>query len=83
MSDAASTVDQYTDLATDLAREFGELSGEIVVEENVGVETAAKEAFELLDLVGLEAAGVSVNLDEELLETRWMRVLGGQGVCEV
>lgn len=43
------------------------MAGEIVVEEDVGVEATPEETFELGYLVGLEAAGIAVDLDGELL----------------
>ena len=70
MRDFAPPIDQHADLPTDLPREFRQLSREIVVEANVCVEATAKQAFELFDLAGLEAFGVSVDLDGELLRTR-------------
>jgi hypothetical protein len=45
MGNRSTPIDQHADLPTNLTREFGELSREVVVEEDVGVETAAKEAL--------------------------------------
>lgn len=67
MGDVAPTVDQHSDLAADLTTQFGELACEVVVEENVRVESSTEEALELLDLAGLQAAGIAVDLDCRLL----------------
>jgi hypothetical protein len=67
MGDVAATVDQHSDLASDLATQLRKLPCEVVVEEHVRVESSTEEAFELLDLVGLQTAGVAKDLDCGLL----------------
>jgi hypothetical protein len=42
-----TAIDKHANLTTDLSRELRELTGEIVVQEDVGVEAASKETFEL------------------------------------
>lgn len=69
MGDVAPTVDQHTDLPADLSTQLGQVSGEVVVEEYVRVESPTEESLQLLDLAGLQAAGVAVNLDCGLLGT--------------
>ena len=70
MRNRAATVDQHANLATNLSGEFGQLTGEFVVEQDVGVEATTEQAIELFNLAGLQAAGVSVDLDVELLGIR-------------
>jgi len=70
MRNRTATVDQHANLATNLSGEFGQLTGEFVVEQDVGVEATTEQAIELFNLAGLQAAGVSVDLDVELLGIR-------------
>ena len=53
-----------------LGREAGELAGEILGHQPFGREPAAVEAFELSDLVGLQALGVAEDADG--LPLPWM-----------
>jgi putative heme degradation protein len=66
----AAPVDQDADLAADLSAQLGELARELVAEQDVRVETSTEQALELLDLVGLQTAGVAVDLDGGLLGTK-------------
>jgi len=68
VGDRATAIDEHSDLSPNVARQFGQLPGEFVVEQDTGVEAASKQAIELLDLAGLEAARVAVDLDGGLPE---------------
>jgi len=68
MLDGPGAVEEHADLATDLAGELCQLAGQLVRDESVGRESPAGEAFERLDLAGLEAVRIAVNLDEALLD---------------
>jgi hypothetical protein len=48
-----------------------------VVEEAVGGEAAAKEAFELANLTGFEAVRIAKDWDGRLLDASWRSVVKG------
>jgi len=68
MCHGAAAVDQDADLATEVARELGQLARELVRDEAVGRKAAAIEPFERVDLAGLEALGVAVDADGSVSE---------------
>jgi hypothetical protein len=56
------SVDQDADLAADLARQLGEVASEFVGDDLVRRDPPAEDPLEVLDLRGLEAKGVAVDL---------------------
>lgn len=58
-----AAVDQDADLATDLAADLGQLAGEVVGDETLGGQTAAREALEGANLAGLESVRVPEDAD--------------------
>jgi hypothetical protein len=63
--DIAATVDQNTDLAPDVGREFREGASEVVRNEAVRLEAPSTEPLEGFRLTGLEAARVAVDLNRD------------------
>ena len=59
VGDRPGAVDEHPHLPADLPGELRELAGEVVGQEPVGRKAALREALELLDVVGLEAVGIT------------------------
>jgi len=78
--DDACAIDEHADLAADVGRERGQLAGELVRDEAVGEQPPLTEALEGLDLAGLEAAGIAVDLDGGLL-ARVVREAGSRAAA--
>jgi hypothetical protein len=60
----APTVDQHSDLPTNLRADLAQVSREFVAEDLVCGNPAPEEALDLTDLARLETVGVAVDLDE-------------------
>ena len=67
MGDGTATIHQHADLAPNFAAHLGQGPGEFVGDQAVRGNASAEQTLELAGLVGLEAKGVSVDLDEALL----------------
>lgn len=63
--DVAASIQEYTDLTSNLPGDLGQRAGELVCDDAVRFEASATESFEGLDLARLEAAGVAVDLDRD------------------
>jgi hypothetical protein len=61
--DVAAAVDEHADLAAGLARELGQLAREVVGDEALGGQAAAREALDALDLIGFESRGLAGDAD--------------------
>jgi hypothetical protein len=59
----AAPVDQHADLPAGLGAELGEVAGELVGDQAVRRDAPPEQVLELLDLAGLEAAGIAEDLD--------------------
>jgi hypothetical protein len=77
VSDSPPAIHQNPDLPSDVSTDLGQLSSQLVVEEAVGGEAAAKEAFELANLTGFEAVRIAKDLDGRLLDASWRSVVKG------
>ena len=64
----ATPIDQYAHLAADVVADLGQISRQLVGQKPVRLEPSLKEPLKLLDLTGLEASGVSVDLDGRMLQ---------------
>jgi len=79
----AAPVDEDADLAANIVTDLCQVSRELMGDQPVPTQLTAKEPLELLDLAGLEAAGVAVDLDERVLQRPWSGRAGGErwAVC--
>jgi len=80
--DRASTVDQDSDLPPGVMADLGQLPRELMREELVGRHASPEQTFELANLAGSEAAGVTKDLDRRLLLTTLLAGLGGEAAID-
>ena len=66
MLDVSAASDQHADLSPDIAAQLAQLTGKFGAEQTISGQPPTKEAFKVANLPGLEAAGISKNLDEGL-----------------
>ncbi len=69
MLHCAATVEQNAYLPSDVVRELGQLSSQLIRDDSIIRDPALAEAFKGFDLTGLEPSGVSVDLDGVLLRS--------------
>ena len=79
--DGSRAVEQNPDLSADVIRDGGHLSCEVIGDDAVVREPAPGEAFERLDLAGLEASRITVDLDG-VAPAEWVRGSWGIGGIE-
>ncbi len=69
MLHCAATVEQNAYLPSDVVRELGQLSSQLIRDDSIIRDPALAETFKRFDLTGLESSGVSVDLDGVLLRS--------------
>lgn len=69
MLHCAATVEQNAYLPSDVVRELGQLSSQLIRDDSIIRDPALAKTFERFDLTGLESSGVSVDLDGVLLRS--------------
>jgi hypothetical protein len=74
--DISPAIYEDAHLPTDVVADLAQLPGEFVADQPIGGKPPLEEAVELLDLAGLEAAGIAEYLDGGL---RTERVAWGRG----
>ena len=70
MLDIAPAIDEDAHLSADVVADLALLPGEFVAHQSIGGKPPLKEAVELLDLAGLEAADITEYLDGGLRAER-------------
>ena len=75
----ATPIDQYAHLAADVVADLGQIARQLVGQKPVRLEPSLKEPLKLLHLTGLEASGVSVDLDGKMLQQPEKAALGRCG----
>jgi len=67
-------VDQDTYLTADVGADLAEMSRELVAQQSISRQASAKETLELMHLTGLEATGITEDLDGGKLPVRQLGV---------
>lgn len=69
-------VDENAHLAANIVADLGEVPRQIMGDQAVSTQLTAEESLKLLNLTGLEATGVAVDLDEKMLQRLGSAALG-------
>lgn len=70
MLDGSGAVEEDANLSAGIRGNFGQRASEVVIDDAIGLDAPAREAFEGFDLAGFEAGGVAVDLNGVLLLLR-------------
>ena len=81
MLDVARAIEQHTDLATNLRRQFGHGPSEVIGDQAVLFQPPPAEPFESLGLARLETGGVAVDLNGVLPRKSMDRMDRCIGMC--